>query len=128
MARPSVYSTELCNLICDHLRNGHYVETATALAGISARTYYRWLAEGEEDESKDLDTPMAAFCRAVKVASAEAEAVALETLRRGPQGWQAQAWFLERRFPKRWGSNRYAHVQELRPGEKDWLAQWEEAN
>jgi hypothetical protein len=43
------------------------------------------------------------FFNAVARASAISEQVALGKLVVGSPGWQALAWFLERRFPNKWG-------------------------
>src|SRR5688572_21466598 len=45
-----------------------------------------------------------AFAQRLRAAPIEGEANHVEIIRRaGHQSWRASAWFLERRYPERWG-------------------------
>ena len=101
--RNTKLTEELIDRICEALRAGNYIETACAFAGIAPATYYRWVAESEQDDASEL---LVEFREAVKRARADAEVrnVALiQKAAQDPNKWQASAWWLERSFPARWG-------------------------
>lgn len=63
------------------------------------------------DDGAEHAKVYADFFGRIKEAVALSEAKALVHLKHGEQGWQAQAWFLERRFPQRWGKrDKVEHV------------------
>jgi hypothetical protein len=79
---------------------GAYVETACAIVGISKGLFYRWKTRG----AKEGKGPYRDFYLAIERAEAEAEKNAIETIRKaGRRQWTALAWYLERRYPGRWG-------------------------
>ena len=95
------------------LKLGHFVEEACQYAGISFQTYYRWLREGA-----DLDTRAASgetltaeeekireLCEALKGAELAGQNQALDVIRTAARNgtWQAAAWFMERRN-KKWST------------------------
>jgi len=78
---------------------GNYFETACHAVGVSARTGRQWLLDGARGKSPALK----AFASAIKRAEAKAEASAVNGIRyHGRKTWQALAWYLERKHPKRW--------------------------
>jgi len=78
------------------------METAAAYAGISKDTLYEWLRKGARDEGEEFRQ----FSDAVKKALADSEVQGIARLRNhGKDTWQADAWFLERRFKCRWGKS-----------------------
>lgn len=119
--RKSKLTDELRDEICELLENGNFIETACDAVGISHQTFYRWL-----DENSELN-------EAIKRARSKAERKSIERIRKAAEGgdvasvqevekrypdgtiekernvkytngqWQADAWFLERSFPARWG-------------------------
>jgi len=99
--RPTKLTKKLHEEVVSYLRNGNYLETAAALAGLDVSTIRRWLKRGERAASG----PYAEFCTAVKSAESAAEAKSLMRIRMaGTSGvWQADAWYLERKFPSKWG-------------------------
>jgi hypothetical protein len=92
----------------DALARGHFLKTACALAGVTPQAFHYWRRRWEKGDPDAQG--FADFFVAVGKASAEAEIEALEKLLRGGPGWRAQAWFLERRFPRRWGARTKAEV------------------
>ena len=102
VGRPTSLTPEVSQVIADAMRAGNYLETAAALAGISVSTLRNWLRAGRRGESPEL----ADFARAITQARAIAEVRDLERIGRDPS-WQAAAWRLERRHPKRWGRRTY---------------------
>lgn len=87
------------------IRGGNYIETAAAYAGISKQTLYNWLRRGARQKSGQYRE----FALAVEQALAEAEMRDLALIEQAARDgkWQAAAWRLERRFPKRWGRQDY---------------------
>ncbi len=105
MPTPRKLTDPVTATIVDALRAGNYVEQAVAATGIHKATYYRWIAQGETDLEAGEDTAQARLCDAVARASADSEAEYVAMVKAaGERGsWQAATWFLERRYPSRWG-------------------------
>jgi hypothetical protein len=80
------------------VRAGNFPTPAAVACGVSERAFMAWMRAGREGK----DEQFAQFYQAVKEAESEAEAVAVGTIMANPM-WQAKAWFLERKFPDRWG-------------------------
>ena len=101
--RPTKFSPELGTRIIDLLRTGMYVETVSAAVGLHKDTLYRWLKRGARAKTGALREFSDAFQKAV----IEQEQRALIGIQlHGKREWTALAWFLERRFPDRWGRRR----------------------
>ncbi len=98
--RPRALTDEMQAVILDAIRAGMHLTPACDLAGISQDTirYWRRLCESGAEHAQVY----ADFFGRIKRAPAVAEARALDAITRGEPGWQSRAWFLERRFPKRW--------------------------
>lgn len=100
MARPSKLTPELTAEMTKLIEAGNYLETAAAACGVDRETVRRWMKRG----ARQSKGPHAEFCGAIKGAEARAEARALVRIRMaGVKQWQAEAWYLERKFPQRWG-------------------------
>lgn len=87
--------------LLEHLRAGHYKNTASRLCGIHPTTLSDWLAR--EDE------PYASFRIQVLAAEAEAERVQLARIFESPEPADAK-WFLGRKFPDRWAETKRVDV------------------
>jgi len=99
-------SPELTEVICEALEDGMFVREAAALAGVTVDSVYRWIREGTRDKRDGKETPESEFSDAIKIAMASAEREALQAIRTAgmmPQFWPAKAWFLERRYPEKYG-------------------------
>ncbi len=98
--RPRALTEEVQAKIVGFLRLGTHFTTACFASGIqpTSVTYWIKLVESGAEHAQVY----ADFCNRIKEATAMSEVQGLATLKQGEQGWQAQAWFLERRFPKRW--------------------------
>lgn len=115
MARMSKLTPEKTQEIFNLLAGGNTHDTAAALAGISEATFYNWLKRGREASEKGshrkADQPYIDFFQNVKKAEALAEAKRIEIIRKASEGngpfdnpdWKAAAWYLERRYPEKWG-------------------------
>ena len=104
MPRPTKLSPQRQAQICEYVAQGHSREIAAQACGITATTVYRWMKRGETEP----DGPFGEFCMALKRADAEAEIASLRIISAAAESgvWQAAAWKLERRYPKKWGRRR----------------------
>jgi hypothetical protein len=97
------------------MKEGHYLQTVADFLGIRHISFYEWITKGEEqllqlDTNPDYVIPdglivYAEFTKAFKSACAFAEMDALRLIKARyiqGEGWTNLAWFLERRFGKRW--------------------------
>lgn len=108
LARPTVLSPEVQLAIVTALAEGNYLATACQAAGITYSGFRWWQKRWEEGDP--VAQRFADFFESVNRASAVAERSALGGVRAGSPGWQGEAWFLERRFPRRWGKRDRAPV------------------
>jgi hypothetical protein len=106
--RPTKLTPDLQNKIIEGIKAGNFPATAAAIEGIAESTFYRWMKWGRERKSGLFRE----FWEAVKNAERFAEAYHVQNVRKAADGdlehgvrpqWQASAWWLERKFPKRWG-------------------------
>lgn len=127
MGAPEKITPNLTADICNTLRLGAYVETASAMAGIERKTFQRWVKKGGIHIRKKKASIYADFCRAVKRAMAEADARDLLVIDEAAQGnekkerepnWKAAAWKLERRRPKRYGRREQVKLYEAKESEE----------
>ncbi len=104
VAKPAALTTDVQAAIVDALARGEFLGSACRGAGVTSATYYHWRARARRDDPPAR--PYAGFFEAADRAGAVAEAEALSRIRAGGRGWESQAWFLARRFPRRWGRAR----------------------
>ena len=99
--RPSKLTPEAQQKIVQAVASGNYLETAAAYGGITYTTFNNWMNRGEARESKIYIE----FFEAVKKAEADAEVLRVARISKAANegNWQADAWYLERRYPNRWG-------------------------
>lgn len=105
MGRPSKLDEEVQAKIVALLRAGNFAAAAARVAGISPRTFWRWMERGEADDEHDVESEFCQFWRSCDRARAEAEAIRVQHIATaGKEGdWRADAWWLERAHPKHWG-------------------------
>jgi len=89
--RPTKYTPETVTAIINAIMDGNYKAVAARIAGVSRDTLYEWESRYPE------------FSDAIKNAEAVGEAEHVARIKRGPMQWQSSAWFLERKYPDRWG-------------------------
>lgn len=99
--RPTKMSEETTKKICKYIADGNYLDTACRLAGLDYSTMRRWVQKGEQ-EGKGVYYE---FAEALKTAEAQAEAKRVELILKAGKlnDWKANAWYLERKYPERWG-------------------------
>src|SRR5262249_7024469 len=80
------------------LKAGLTRECVSERAGISVRTFYKWLAAGRRGEK-----PFDQFAVACRQAERDAEALAVMSIREaGKKTWQADAGGLGGKYPESW--------------------------
>ena len=98
--RPTKLNDEVHREVVKLIEAGNYVDTAAACCNVTAVTLRAWLRRGGRERKGRYRR----FLIDVKKAEALAEARALVRIRQaGGKVWQAEAWYLERKFPLKWG-------------------------
>ncbi len=99
--RPSKLTPEVEVKLLQALLASNTREAAAEYAGVGARTLRRWLQQGRDNP----DGPYGGLVAVLKQKESEAVirnvAIIQEAAKRS---WQAAAWWLERRYPREWGS------------------------
>jgi len=96
--RPSKLTPAIHDAIIRDIQAGNYLETVAKKHGLAKQTIYDWLQKGAQRGGK-----YRRFLDAFARAAGEAETDALVRVMAGGKDWQSVAWFLERRYPDRWG-------------------------
>ena len=96
------------DLLCKSISEGNYIKTACVASGISEKTYYKYVRQGDADVELGLDTYFSQFVLATKKAEAEGERALIAIIvsaakSKLPGSWQAAAWMLERKDPAHFG-------------------------
>ncbi|MFC3833492.1 hypothetical protein [Deinococcus rufus] len=88
------------------IRAGNWVETCCDYCGINPDSYYEWMKRGTQ--GGEHNAIYRDFKRAVDEARASAEIESVARIRVSGQNgnWRADAWYLERSHPERWGKRR----------------------
>ena len=111
--RKTLLTPERHNAIVTMLEAGGYIEDACEAVGIQPRTYYNWLQRGRDEEDRinaglkpeKNEEPFLQFFQAVRQAQAEGVISHLKNIDHHAKNgsWQASAWILERKQPRKWG-------------------------
>lgn len=100
---------EIQKVICEGIAAGIDRKHAAARAGISERTMVYWMRRGRDKKNKLY----VAFVASVKKAEADAVARNVAIIQKAAStAWTAAAWWLERRHPDEYGSDR-KRIREL---------------
>lgn len=103
MGRPTAITPEVIRTLADALAGGASPSDASAEAGISYRTFQRWMEAGRADET--CSTPEYHFCRGMhraRLRLKQAKLAHLKSTEDDPRLWAASATALERLFPEEW--------------------------
>lgn len=101
MGRRTKLTPELIENAAKLIAGGNYASTVFQMLGIGESTWYEWLQRGREGKRKSIYTE---FAEAIKKAEVAAELRAVSgIMAAGRRNWTAYAWYLERKFPDRWG-------------------------
>jgi heptaprenylglyceryl phosphate synthase len=116
--RETKFDPDRAKSILADLATGNTRACAAGRAGVTDRTLRNWIARGKRGKK-----PFVSFVSAVKKAERDAEAFAVRSIvAAGRKNWTAHAWWLERKFPEDWSTNR-AEVRALRKDVSEMLAQ-----
>lgn len=120
---PRQKTTNLTPVIADtistYISQGNFLTTAVQAAGVSMSVFNRWmkmitpenLEKVKSEEEMKLLEPYIDFAEQLVQAAAQAEVDRVEIINASSQlgAWQGSAWWLERRFPQRWGKKPTHH-------------------
>ena len=101
--RASKISETIIASVVEKMRGGNYFDPSCQASGITNRTGYTWLKQGEQDDENNIDSLFVDFWRGVREAEAQAEIEDIRDIRNGCDNWQSKAWIRERRSRERWG-------------------------
>lgn len=103
LGRPTLLTTAVQEKICQSIREGNYQDVAARSAGVPVRTYRRWVQLGKKEKSGIYHD----LWHAVIEAEADAEITCVRIVMHASKEDAKHAeWWLERKFPARWSSNR----------------------
>lgn len=103
----SKLTDEVQQKIVAAVERGSYAVPAAEAAGISERTFYRWMQEGEAAQSGRKRQ----FWQAVERARGASETTLIEIIHNAAPGdWNAAKWLLERRFSSRWANTQKIEI------------------
>lgn len=111
LGRPSKFTPERRAAIVDAIAHRIPYEYAAEANGISERTLHDWLNTARVHMIQGIESDYTAFSQAIKRAEMQRMREHSDMIAAKPKNWQADAWLLERRWPKHYGSN--AQVNEL---------------
>lgn len=102
---PRKFTPEAAIRTIVYMANGSVNESAAAAVGICRASFQRWMALAEKPDDPYSTEELRAWKKMLDQAEAMAEARAASgILEAGQAGqWTAYAWYLERRYPQRWG-------------------------
>ena len=103
LGRPTKLTPEIEQAILELIRGGNYRKTAALYCGIVPDTLYRWLQR--EDE------PFLSFSRRLIEAETQVEAKTVIEIMNSPD-MRDRRWWLERKFPHRWGRTMDVHIKD----------------
>ena len=117
MPRPTMLTPDTQTRIVEALSAGNYFDAACAYAGVTDRTGYNWMERGRDELERregsnvksgtkqwEKEDPFVQFFHAVTHAGAQVEVQIVAQIRvQGGDDWRALAWFMEHRYPQKWG-------------------------
>lgn len=95
--KPSLLSNDLINAISECVLSGLTAQQTIDALSIGKTSFYRWLSQGELDESEGRESIQRDLWHAIKKSRAKTIQNHLENISsHSSQAWQASAWILER--------------------------------
>jgi hypothetical protein len=86
--RPTKLTPETVHMLLKYIRADGYDWVAAEAAGISSRTFVRWMRQGDDDDLRGCETPFWRFWRQVREARSEARLAAeVDVKRANPESW-----------------------------------------
>ena len=101
MGRRLKLTPELIEQAAKLIAGGNYASTVFQMLGVGESTWYRWLEKGRDSKGRSIYRE---FWESIQKAEAAAELRAVSGIvAAGRRNWTAFAWYLERKYPDRWG-------------------------
>lgn len=105
--KPNKCTPERQERLIELVRQGSFREAACHAVGIGSQSLRNWLAKADQGDERYVE-----FARRLREAEAHVENDCVFTIKSlGSDDWRALAWYLEKRFPNRFGDVRVAKVQ-----------------
>lgn len=111
--RKTLLNEQRLEAIATMLRAGAYVDDACRSVGISTQTFYNWIQRGRVQreraaaglELESDEKPFLEFIDTIEEADAEGIIGHVMNIDHAAKNgtWQASAWILERKQPRKWG-------------------------
>ncbi len=105
VGRPSKFTEERRNAIIDAISHRIPYEYAAEANGICEDTLYDWLNTAKAHRRQGIDSDYTIFSEGIKRAEMQRMREHSDMIAAKPERWQADAWLLERRWPKHYGPN-----------------------
>lgn len=105
VGRPSKFTEERRSAIIDAIAHRIPYEYAAEANGICEATLYDWLNTAKMHRAQNIDSEYTKFSEAIKRAEMTRMREHSDMIAAKPERWQADAWLLERRWPKHYGPN-----------------------
>jgi transposase len=105
IARNSKFTPERRERIIKDISRRIPYELAAEANGICEATLYDWLNTGKAHQLEGLESEFTKFSESIKRAELERVLEHTDMIAAKPERWQADAWMLERRWPKYFGNN-----------------------
>lgn len=117
IGRPTKLTPDKIATIVEAVTAGAFRDQAAAVIGIGRTTLYDYLARGQTDLDNGVTSIYAELQDALTRAEAQAELTAIQIIRQhAPMDWRAAAWYLERKYPAKWGRSVVTHEGNLTLG------------
>lgn len=121
MGRGTKLNPEMSAKICGLVGAGNYLDTAAYCSGVDPVTVRRWMKRGEDEQVSregggtldEAESIYVEFITELGKAMHNAEAAAVLCLAKaGREDYRAALAYLERRYPKKWGTRINVTVQQ----------------
>lgn len=110
LGRHEKLTSELIEQVKSYISAGNCVKAVCQYIGVSESTWFRWIERGE----KETGSIYYDFLESVRSAESAAEIRAVTGIvAAGKKDWKALAWFLERKYPEKWGKKKEDEVDDL---------------
>lgn len=114
VGRPLKFTPERRLAILTDISNAIPYELAAMANGIRWETLYAWIRKGWEDEANEIESEYSLFSQDIKRIERDRIRMHTEKISANVERWQSDAWMLERRWYKYFGSNVHLHELEER--------------
>ncbi len=105
VGRPSKFTPERRAAIINDIVNRIPYQLAAEANGICESTLYDWLNTAKVHQMEGIDSDFTEFSESIKKAERNKIKEHTSIIASRPKQWQADAWILERRWPKYFGTN-----------------------